>query len=34
MNDLLLSSTFFGVSISLLTYFLGMFLRKNLIMRL
>ena len=31
MNDILLSSTFFGVSISLLTYFLGMFLRKNLI---
>lgn len=29
MNDLLLSSTFFGVSISLLTYFLGMFLRKK-----
>lgn len=29
MNDLLLSSTFFGVSISLLTYFFGMFLRKK-----
>lgn len=29
MNDILLSSTFFGVSISLLTYFLGMFLRKK-----
>lgn len=29
MNNLLLSSTFFGVSISLLTYFLGMFLRKK-----
>ena len=29
MNDILLSSTFFGVSISLLTYFFGMFLRKK-----
>lgn len=29
MNELLLSSTFFGVSISLLTYFFGMFLRKK-----
>lgn len=29
MNDVLLSSTFFGVSISLLTYFFGMFLRKK-----
>lgn len=29
MNDVLLTSTFFGVSISLLTYFLGMFLRKK-----
>jgi len=29
MNDLLLSSTFFGVTISLLTYFFGMFLRKK-----
>ena len=29
MNDLLLSTTFFGVSISLLTYFFGMFLRKK-----
>lgn len=29
MNDFLLSSTFFGVSISLLTYFLGMSLRKR-----
>jgi len=30
MNDFLLSSTFFGVSISLLTYFFGVFLRKKL----
>lgn len=29
MNDILLSSTFFGVSISLLTYFFGVFLRKK-----
>ena len=29
MNEILLSSTFFGVSISLLTYFFGMFLRKK-----
>ncbi|MBR5128104.1 MAG: LrgB family protein [Roseburia sp.] len=29
MNELLLSSTFFGVSISLLTYFFGMFLRRK-----
>lgn len=29
MNDILLSSTFFGVSISLLTYFFGTFLRKK-----
>jgi len=29
MNDILLSSTFFGVSISLLTYFFGMFLRQK-----
>ena len=29
MNDVLLSGTFFGVSISLLTYFFGMFLRKK-----
>ena len=29
MNEILLSSTFFGVSISLLTYFFGVFLRKK-----
>lgn len=29
MDEILLSSTFFGVSISLLTYFFGMFLRKK-----
>lgn len=29
MNEILLSSTFFGVSISLLTYFFGLFLRKK-----
>lgn len=29
MNDLLVSTTFFGVSISLLTYFFGVFLRKK-----
>ena len=29
MNNVLLSTTFFGVSISLLTYFFGMFLRKK-----
>lgn len=29
MNTILLSSTFFGISISLLTYFLGLFLRKK-----
>jgi len=29
MNEILLSCTFFGVSISLLTYFFGMFLRKK-----
>lgn len=30
MNDVLLSTTFFGVTISLLTYFFGVFLRKKL----
>lgn len=30
MNNVLLSSTFFGVTISLVTYFFGMFLRKKL----
>ena len=29
MDNVLLSTTFFGVTISLLTYFLGMFLRKK-----
>jgi predicted murein hydrolase (TIGR00659 family) len=29
MNNVLLSTTFFGVTISLLTYFFGMFLRKK-----
>lgn len=29
MNNVLLSSTFFGVTISLVTYFFGMFLRKK-----
>lgn len=29
MNNLLLSTTFFGVTISLLTYFFGIFLRKK-----
>ena len=29
MNNVLLSSTFFGVAISLVTYFFGMFLRKK-----
>ena len=29
MNDILFSSTFFGISISLVTYFFGVFLRKK-----
>ena len=29
MNDILLTSTFFGVTISLLTFFFGMYLRKK-----
>ena len=29
MNDVLLTSTFFGVTISLLTFFFGMYLRKK-----
>ena len=29
MNNVLLSTTFFGVTISLVTYFFGVFLRKK-----